>query len=86
VWLPLLFPSLFPTLLAVMSLEGGYGQMEGIRERPMLFHDAMASVIVCPMSAMCVEMLASVRGRSLDLRRQTHPTLRSEASKDGITI
>jgi len=42
----LLFPSPFPTLLGVISLEGGYGQTEGIRERSMLFHDsdAVASV------------------------------------------
>jgi len=42
---PFLFLSPFLTLLVVMSLEGGYGQTEGIREKSMLFHDA-ASVEV----------------------------------------
>jgi hypothetical protein len=44
VWSPSLFPSLSPTLLAGVTLkEGGCGQRGGNRERPMLFHDEVAS-------------------------------------------
>jgi hypothetical protein len=44
VWPPSLFPFLFPTLLAGVTLkEGGCGQRGGIRERPMVFHDEVAS-------------------------------------------
>jgi hypothetical protein len=48
VWLlPLLFPFFFPTLLADVTLkEGGCGQRGGNRERPMVFHDEVASYLI----------------------------------------
>jgi len=61
VWPPLLFPSLFPTLLAEVTLrEGGCGQRGGNRERSMVFHDEVASYRSrsCLLEAKCLRMIA----------------------------